>query len=72
MKYYIGKTFDSVLGDKRLAPRYLFETIHDSKKMCEKLTNFLAGFGAYEVVQIEIKEVKSSGKSGKLKGKKKK
>lgn len=64
MKYYIGKVKADTFGHKA-DTRYLWETIHKSNSICEHLTRLLSGFAGYEIVQVEIKEVKRKKKEKK-------
>lgn len=62
MKYYIGKTDADTLGHKFKNPKYINESLSIDKVMCEKIAARLSGFAGYEVVQVEIVEVKRKKK----------
>ena len=55
--YWIGKTKDNVLGHKFGAYKYLYDTLSESQLITERSASFLMGFGSYEVVEIEIREL---------------
>ena len=56
--YYIGKTNADTVGNKG-KPKYILSSLSKTKKECEGMTSFLAGFGGYEVVKVEIREVEN-------------
>ena len=69
MKYWVGKIYGDTLGHKR-KPEYALSSLAKTKKEADGMASFLAGFAGYEVVQVEISEIKPSKSMG-LKKKKK-
>lgn len=62
MKFYIGKVLHDTLGHKKEKPEYLLSTLSKTKREADGMASFLAGFAGYEVVQVEIVEIKRKKK----------
>jgi len=61
VKFWIGKRLGDVMGHKGKS-QYLLESIGNTEEEADGMASFLAGFSGYEVVQVELTEVKKKPK----------
>jgi hypothetical protein len=57
-KFWIGKSKEDTFGHKKRSSAYFLSSLSATRKEAEAIAFFLAGFASYEVVQVEIREVK--------------